>query len=62
MNVEDLVTTGDLAKALGVSRGAVIRWVNDELITPDVTTPGGHHRWSVERVREQLKGQRKRDE
>jgi DNA-binding transcriptional MerR regulator len=56
------VSTGDLAKALGVSRGAVIRWVNAGLITPDVTTPGGHHRWDVKRVREQLRGQRKRDE
>jgi DNA-binding transcriptional MerR regulator len=60
--VEDLVSTGDLAKALGVSRGAVIRWVNSGLITPDVTTPGGHHRWDVKRVREQLRGQRKRDD
>lgn len=52
----ELVTTGALAKALGVSRGAVNKWVGVGLLVPDVTTPGGHHRWDVERVREQLSG------
>lgn len=52
----ELVTTGALAKALGVSRAAVNRWVGTGLLVPDVTTPGGHHRWNVDRVREQLGG------
>jgi DNA-binding transcriptional MerR regulator len=56
----ELVTTGALAKALGVSRAAVHRWVGIGLLVPDVTTPGGHHRWDVERVRAQLRGQKKR--
>ena len=58
----ELVTTGELAKALGVSRGAINRWQNEGLITPDVTTPGGHHRWDVERVRARLRELRERDE
>lgn len=52
----ELVTTGALAKALGVSRAAVNRWVGTGLLVPDVTTPGGHHRWDLDRVREQLDG------
>jgi hypothetical protein len=52
----ELMTTGVLAKALGVSRAAVNRWVATGLLVPDVTTPGGHHRWDVDRVREQLGG------
>jgi hypothetical protein len=52
----ELVSTGALAKALGVSRAAVNRWVGTGLLVPDVTTPGGHHRWDVDRVREQLGG------
>lgn len=50
------MTTGALAKALGVSRAAVNRWVGIGLLVPDVTTPGGHHRWDIERVRVQLGG------
>ncbi|MFD1533757.1 MerR family transcriptional regulator [Pseudonocardia aurantiaca] len=57
-----LLTTGQLAKELGVSRGAILTWTNDGLITPEFTTPGGHHRWDAEKVRQQLRAQRQRDE
>jgi excisionase family DNA binding protein len=49
------LTTGELARELGVSRGAVLKWVRAGLITPEFTTPGGHHRWDVDKVREQLR-------
>ncbi|MGH8964787.1 MAG: MerR family DNA-binding transcriptional regulator [Actinomycetes bacterium] len=57
-----LLTTGELARELGVSRGAVLKWATADppLITPDFTTPGGHHRWDPDRVREQLRQQRQR--
>lgn len=51
---EPLLTTGELAKALGVSAGAVRNWTNAGIITPELTTPGGHHRWNEEKVRAQL--------
>lgn len=57
-----LLTTGELAKELGVSRGAVNKWASDGLIVPEITTPGGHHRWNVDHVRDQLRELRKRDE
>jgi excisionase family DNA binding protein len=49
------LTTGELARELGVSRGAVLKWVKQGIITPEFTTPGGHHRWDVDKVREQLR-------
>ena len=59
-----LLTTGELARELGVSRGAVLKWATADppLITPEFTTPGGHHRWNLERVRAQLREQRRRPE
>lgn len=57
----ELVSTPELAKALGLSLRSVQRYVAAGKIVPDLTTPGGpggrgQHRWNVERVREQLRG------
>lgn len=57
-----LVTSGQLARELGVSKGAVLNWHREGLISPEFTTPGGHMRWNVEKVREQLREQRTRPE
>lgn len=51
-----LVATGVAARALGVDVRTLQRWVQNGDIEPDYTTPGGHHRWNVERVREALRG------
>lgn len=50
----DLVSTGDCAVALGVSKSAILLWHRENKITPAVTSPGGHLKWDVERVREEL--------
>ncbi len=57
-----MLTTGELARALGVSNGAILKWVRAELITPEFTTPGGHHRWDEAKVRQQLSERRERGE
>lgn len=57
-----LLTTGELAQELSVSRSAILKWEQDGLITPEWTTPGGHHRWDAEKVRQELREQRQRDE
>lgn len=60
-----LLTTGQLAKELGVSASAILKWsrADPPLITPEWSTPvGGHHRWRLSAVREQLRNARKRDE
>ncbi len=60
--VVTLITTGQLAAELGVSRSAVLKWHRARLITPELITPGNHLRWDAERVREQLRARRQRDE
>jgi excisionase family DNA binding protein len=49
-----LLSTGEAAKALGLSRRSMTRWVTDGSITPALVTPGGHLRWDVEDLRAQL--------
>lgn len=48
------LTTGELAKELGVSRGAVLRWATEKIITPRFITAGGHYRWDADAVRTEL--------
>ena len=47
-----LISTGAAAKLLGVSQHTVIRACREGRLTPDETTPGGHHRFSEQRIRE----------
>jgi len=57
-----LVSTGEAARLLGVNRRTLQRWVAEGQITPDWTTPGGHARWDVNRVRREFREQCARDE
>jgi predicted site-specific integrase-resolvase len=57
-----LVPTGVAAQALGVDRGTLVRWWQQGMVTPAVVTPGGHARWDLGDLREQLKALRERDE
>jgi DNA-binding transcriptional MerR regulator len=50
-----LLTSGELAKELGVSRNALLVWEEKGYIAPFFKTPGGHRRWVLEDVRRQLK-------
>jgi DNA-binding transcriptional MerR regulator len=52
---EELLTTSQLARALGLSLSSIKRYISAGQIKPDLTTPGGHYRWSVESVRQQLR-------
>jgi hypothetical protein len=56
-NVEPdrLLTTGEVARALRISRGAVLKWAVEGYLVPTLTTAGGHHRWDLEDVREQIR-------
>jgi DNA-binding transcriptional MerR regulator len=60
--VTTLVTTKQAADELGVSARSLSRWAKDGTLEPDLTTPGGHYRWDVERLRTQLREKRLRDE
>lgn len=51
----NLLTTGQLAKELNVSRTAILSWAEAGLIQPEVRTPGGHYRWVLDDVKRQLR-------
>ncbi|MGH4025510.1 MAG: MerR family DNA-binding transcriptional regulator [Pseudonocardiaceae bacterium] len=59
---EPLITTGEVARRLGVTTSAVDRWAQRGMLTPAVTTPGGRYRWRWSEVEQQLHEQRRRDE
>ncbi|PKW13132.1 MerR family DNA-binding transcriptional regulator [Saccharopolyspora spinosa] len=50
-----LLTSGELARELGISPRTVARYVRLNLLTPTETTLGGHYRWDLDEVREQIK-------
>lgn len=62
---ERLLSSGEVARELGVSRSAVLKWTTGTeerpaILTPAVTTPGGHHRYYLSEVLEQLRAARQR--
>jgi len=46
-----LMSTGEAARLLGVSQHTVIRACREGRLVPDEITPGGHRRFSPERIR-----------
>jgi predicted site-specific integrase-resolvase len=44
------ITTSGVAERFGVNTATVRRWVLNGRFTPDITTPGGHHRFTEETV------------
>ena len=62
MTTPRLVTTSELARALGLHMRTIQRYRAEGLITPELETKGGHARWDVEKVKEQLRALRKRPE
>jgi predicted site-specific integrase-resolvase len=51
---ERLVPTGDAAKAIGVGRSTLARWMADGVVKPALVTPGGHARWDIDDLKRQL--------
>jgi DNA-binding transcriptional MerR regulator len=49
------ITTGDAARALGISSATLTRWAAAEIVTPAERTAGGHFRWDIASLRAQLK-------
>lgn len=49
-----LVGTGEAAKQLGIDRTTLGRWAAAGLVAPAFRTVGGHLRWDVDSLREQV--------
>lgn len=49
-----LVGTGDAARALGIDRTTLARWAAAGAATPAGRTVGGHLRWDLDKLRQQL--------
>jgi DNA-binding transcriptional MerR regulator len=62
MTTPRLITTSELARALGLHMRTIQRYRAEGLITPEVETKGGHARWDIEKVKEQLRAMRRRDD
>lgn len=55
MPMSRYITTGDAARALGISSATLTRWVAQEKVTPAERTAGGHFRWDMTSLRAQLR-------
>jgi excisionase family DNA binding protein len=56
---EPLITSGEVARRLGVTTGAIGAWVRQGVLTPAFRTPGGRNRFRWSEVQEQLREQRR---
>jgi DNA-binding transcriptional MerR regulator len=61
MTAPRLVTTSELARALGLHMRTIQRYRAEGLITPEVETKGGHARWDVDSVKQQLRELRRKE-
>lgn len=50
-----LLSSGELAKELGISRRSISRYADEGLISVALVTPGGRYRFDLEVVREELR-------
>ena len=57
-----LVTTAELARALGLSTRTIQRYRQGGVLVPDVVSAGGHARWDVDKVRSTLRSLAERPE
>lgn len=53
-----LLSSGELADALGLARRTVSKYAKEGLITPELVTPTGRYFFDLEDVRNQLRGYR----
>jgi DNA-binding transcriptional MerR regulator len=55
MSMSRYITTGDAARALGISSATLTRWAAAGTVTPAERTAGGHFRWDMTSLRAQLR-------
>lgn len=50
-----LLSSGELAKELGISRRSISRYADEGLISVELVTPGGRYRFDPDTVRAELR-------
>jgi hypothetical protein len=55
---EPLLSSGDIAKRIGVAPATISAWVRQGRLIPTVTTMGGRYRWRWSDVERQMREQR----
>lgn len=50
-----LLSTGDAARALGLSARSLARWAKEGRVTPAMVTPGGRYRFVLDDLRRELR-------
>ena len=55
-----LLSTGEVARILGLNTRSVARWARNGLITPTMISPGGRYLWDLEDLKSQLRIMRER--
>jgi predicted site-specific integrase-resolvase len=50
-----LISTGQAAKALGITRTTLGDWWRAGLVEPSEVTAGGHGRWNLDKLRADLR-------
>lgn len=53
-NQSRLISTGEAARALGIAPTTLQRWAHAGLVQPAFRTAGGHFRWNIDQLRQQL--------
>jgi 8-oxo-dGTP pyrophosphatase MutT (NUDIX family) len=48
------ISSGEAAKALGISRMTLLRWLHRDLVSPAWVTPAGQYRWNIDDLERQL--------
>jgi DNA-binding transcriptional MerR regulator len=56
------VTTTEAAKVVGLSKRTLQRYHRDGILQPEYVTAGGHARWDPDKIIEQLRALRKRED
>jgi hypothetical protein len=59
---EPLLSSGEVARRIGVAPATISAWVRQGRLVPTVTTMGGRYRWRWSDVERQMREQREREE
>lgn len=58
---EPLLSSGEIARRIGVAPATISAWVRQGRLVPTVTTMGGRYRWHWSDVQRQMREQREAD-